>query len=119
MNVRGAGFRCLLNQLIHQLDHGGFTGEFLELLDVIQELDGIDVARCVVLEFVTLRNGLINFRGNTDAGDDPLAGIQRQCFQYIAVLGVGHGHGQVAILLFEDQYPIFPQKLVRDLLING
>ena len=122
MYVRGTGFHRLVNQVVHHLDHRCLAGEFLELLNVIQELDGIDLVLFTLgsrLDLIALFDSLINFRAYADTGNDLLAGEQRQCFQYIAVLGIGHGHGQTVVLLFEYQRPVFLEKLVRDILVDG
>ena len=108
--------------MIHHFDHRGLAGKFLELLDVIQELNHINLALgglSRILDAIALLDGLVNFRGDADKGGDLLAGEQCQCIQHITVLGVGHDHAHAVILFFEDQCTVLLQELVRDLIIDG
>ena len=77
MNIRCAGLRRPLNELIDQLDYRRFTRQLFQLLHVIDKLlrrlDTIQRLTRILRIIVEMSQGRFDIRRNSQAGNDLFA----------------------------------------------
>jgi hypothetical protein len=108
VDVRGAGFHRLLDQLVDQANDRGLAGQILEVLDVVLgDLPqvGVQVVALVLgLGFVEAIQGGVDLAGQRHALQQGLAGGQSHHLHDEAVGRVGEGDFEPVLLLAQGQH---------------
>ncbi len=108
MDIRGPGFDSPRHNQVHQADHGGFRGQILEVLDILQVFTP-DVATLEILHNPVQSGSLGSVELLDQVEDGILRGqehlklletsVNANGVQSGIILGIGHGKDQSFILL--------------------
>jgi hypothetical protein len=119
VDVRGAGLGGLVDELVNELDHRRFAGEFLQLLDVVEVLGrdhiGAGGSGSAVLAVEELLQRVFDLGRDTQARHHGLAAAELQRIDDVVVERVGHHHAQGFLVLVEDECLVLFQETLGDL----